>query len=211
MAVKKIQIEIAFLLILAVWCPIGPLSAFDQGQSTYDQDSVHRKEGVSPYLMGQVQYGRFSDRGSFFGGLGLGILLKRRWQMEADFIGIINRYVKKVIFPEDYRLKYWHLGGSVKYSMVDLRKWYGFISVRGGWGRTQWIPFEDSGDSFTDNVFLLTPELGVGFKVVPFISFEYSIGYNRAFDVEIIGLDQDALNGFEMNLKIKIIKNNNSR
>ena len=157
--------------------------------------------------MGQIQYGQFSERMTFFGGGGLGALVNSRWQLEADYLAIINRYVKRVIFPENYRLKYWNIGLTFRYHVVGRNKVYAFLSARTAAGRIQWISTEDSENKFSDNFLLLTPDVGVGFRLFPFISIEYAIGYNKAFEIELIGLEHDAIDGFEMNLKLKIMKN----
>jgi hypothetical protein len=211
MSPEKVKNQLVSLLLLAVSSLIGHATAMDQISVEMAEDSIPAKKRISPFLMGHFQYGQFSDRWSFFGGVGLGVLIHGRWQLEADYTGIINRYKKQIIFPVEYRLRFWHVGGALKYNAIDRKKWYGFASLRGGAGRVEWIPLEGPGDHYTDNVYLLTPEIGIGFRLLHFMSIEYALGYHQAFDVEIIGLEQDAFNGIEMKLTIKIIKSNRGR
>ncbi len=172
------------------------------------EDSLQRKASISPFITAQLQYAQFSDRMAFYGGAGAGILVNNRWQLEAEYSTIINQYIQKIIFPESYRFKYWHAGLAFKYHVVRIKAMYGYLGARAAYGRGIWRSMEDTDESYSDNIYILTPELGIGFNAFSFLSTEFGIGYNTAFDVELIGLKEKAFDGIMLSLKMKILKNN---
>ena len=85
---------------------------------------------------------------------------------------------------------------------------YGYLGARAVYGRGRWKSMEDPDESYSDNIYILTPEIGIGFNAPSFLSMELGIGYNTAFDVELIGLKEKAFDGIVVSLKMKILKKN---
>ena len=203
MILKHFCLSILVSLSLAI-----SVSGQKKSDANLAGDSIGRKVTISPFIEVQVQYAQFSDRMAFYGGAGLGMLVNDRWQLEADYSTIINQYIQRIIFPVNYHFKYWQVGMAFKYHVVRGKAIYGYLGARTALGKARWTSEENQDDSFNDNIFLLTPEIGAGFNLFPFLSTEIAVGYNTAFDVELIGLKEKAFDGIVMSLRLKVLKRN---
>lgn len=166
-------------------------------------DSVQDVRRVALTFSGGVSNVVFSDRYALSAGGTLGAVFAGRWTVEGYFQTMIDRFSKRVVFPEVYRYKMWIAGLSARYNIINHQRYYLFTALNGGLAHTSWTPTESLAASFTDYVYLLAPEAGIGFRFFPFMSVEVGAKYNKALGFELVGLEKDALDGMEFAVRLR--------
>jgi len=138
--------------------------------------------------------------------LGIGASFVYKGQYHAGVYGVVFRgdYSERLIFPNQFSMKYGHLGLWMGYRSKAKSRFRFTADLRAGQGKVFWERKDNFFNLFEDYALFVQPSLGVDYKVGGFMAVHTELGYRRVYGLELPHVSNADFSGLSTNIMIKI-------
>jgi len=198
--VKKTWITCAIMMLL-----------FSNARTAIAQEEAYAEAGAPfktlCYFGGfNLEYAPITDKLATNLGVHAGLLYKKRLEISVYGLYMVDKYQRRVVFPEGFQIFLYHAGFQTSYYLRPAKKIRPMASVRFGMGMVGWKPLEDSEETFRDRIYPIRPSMGIQYELTSWMIIQASIGYMRVIDLNMIGLNEDDLEGMDLSFGLKVGK-----
>lgn len=193
------KVYVSMILLLCSFL----LKAQDYPESTEDSVKQEFENRFQVYIAPTYSMNQFVETWSSFAGIGLGLVVKDRIDVSLSYSQILDNFNKQIIFPSSHKYDQANISLQGQYSFLksNIRPHAG-LELQ--YAMATWEPEYDSNDTFSDNIFIYNAFVGVNWTLNQILTLQANAGYNFAREVEIVGLESNDFNGFNMDVLLKI-------
>jgi len=203
-------------LLAAVFFLASPAMALGQQVEVLDTtgvtnsvDSVELVENTEARNIGFWLAGYMEpayDRNAKGSNLGWGAssVYKEQFHLGAYGVFFAGDYQRRLIFPNEFRLMYYHFGLWTGYKTRFDQPFQLTADVRIGEGKVFWERMDNFDNMFEDYALFVQPSVGVDVKVLRYTALHADIGYRRVSGLDLPEVSNDSFSGVSFNLMIKL-------
>lgn len=166
-----------------------------------DNTLVNHTGRVGFFFSTSMEFNNEVNDVNSYGGGGFGLVL-------SDFFiggyGSAGANFDNLIYDNDIeRIELAHGGLWLGYTPFQHAVVHPFASLRTGWGAVG-IEFDDFDEDEIDNVYVMTPELGLEVNIFRFLRVAGSASYRKVNGINNTNYDSDVFDGFGGRIALKI-------
>lgn len=200
---------VAFLLIGSVTAFARQEAVSDTSTATNTVDTLKVVEDTEAKNLGFWLAGYMEpsyEQNANGGNLGWGASAVYKEQFHLGLYGVFfaGNYQKRLIFPNEFRLMYYHFGLWMGYKTRFDKPFQFTADVRIGEGKVFWERIDNFYNMFEDQALFVQPSLGVDVKVLRYAALHADLGYRKVTALDLPEVSSESFSGVSFNLMIKL-------
>lgn len=137
-------------------------------------------------------------------GLGAVVIWREKFYLGGYGVAFTGEYDRRLIFPNEFRMKYSHAGVWLGYKTAPERPYQLTAEMRVGEGKIFWERLDNFYNVFEDYALFVQPAVGVDVKLIKYAAVHADLGYRLVRGVDLPGMSDDGLSGLAVNLMLKV-------
>jgi hypothetical protein len=159
---------------------------------------------LRPYLFPAIEIAGTENSSSLSFGGGVGIIYRDKLQV-GGFIQVFDGDIsKRIIFPNTFQLDYSYAGLFAEYQVYSQGPLRLMAGGKLGSGEAAWTLIETNEVLDTDNFLVINPRIGIDYWFTNFSILNVSIGYRVVSNLDMVDLDNGALNSLTLSATLKL-------